>query len=568
MLNITTNTVSLNSQRSLSSTGGDLARSIQRLSSGLRVNSAKDDAAGLAISDRMSSQIRGLNQAARNANDAISLLQTGDGALASLSDNLQRIRELAVQAANGTNSVTDRRALAAEASQLIQEINRVNSTTSFNGQKVFDQSTSSIRGDANQAAVMDGLKLGWLEESESLIEQYLGLQGDGAAIDIQLTSFTDGAGGTAARVVGSGADGNGRIGNVRLQIDMADFAPPNLPNGGSAPFYNDRIIAHEMVHAVQYRSLNVASMTGGAATTSTWFLEGMAEIIHGADERLASDIAAAGSVSNLVTANSISSWDGDSGSYSTAYAAMRYLHVKLKEAGHTNGLKDMLTYMSANSSTLDQAFNHFLGFDHTTFRTNFQTDAVSFINTQMNLTNTDTGAIGGLDADGGAVRTAENVLKNVGSKYGDDVLSGFTETFEKVGSGHSGQTQLAFHVGAEQHQTISVAMGAFGVEALGLGGLDLITLPQRALVQIDDALNYINAQRAEIGAQMSRIESAISNLQSTAENVTSSRSRIVDADYAAETATLVRAQILQQAGSAMVAQANALPQVALALLRG
>ncbi len=566
-MNITTNVISLNAQRSLSGTSGDLARSIQRLSSGLRVNSAKDDAAGMAISDRMTSQIRGLNQAARNANDGISLLQTGDGALATLSDNLQRIRELAVQAANGTNSITDRRALASEATQLLQEVDRISKNTTFNGERIFDQSTTSIRGDANQAAVVDGLKLGWLEESESLIRQYYGLAGDGAAMNIQITSFTDGAGGTAARVTGSGVDGNGHIGNVTLQVDMADFTPPNLPNGGSAPFYNDRIIAHEMVHAVQYRSLNVGSMVGGAATTSTWFLEGMAELIHGADERVASDITAAGSVTNLVTNNSISSWDGDSGSYSTAYVAMRYLHQKLKEAAYGNGLKDMLTYMSANNSTLDQAFTHFFGYNHATFRSNFQTDAVNFINTQMNLTNTDTGAIGGLDADGGEVRTAENVLKNLGSKYGTDVLDGFTETFEQVGSGRSGQTQLAFQVGAERDQTIDVSMGAFGIAALGLNGLDLTALPQRAIVQIDDAINYINTQRAEIGAQMSRIENAITSLQSSAENVTASRSRVVDADYAAETATLVRAQILQQAGTAMVAQANALPQMVLGLLR-
>jgi hypothetical protein len=120
---------------------------------------------------------------------------------------------------------------------------------------------------AEQSAVVDGLRLGWLEEPEDRMRQYFGLQGDGAAISIELTTFTDGAGGTAARVVGSSADGNGRIGNLQLQVDIADFTPPNLPNGGTAPFYNDRIIAHEVVHAVQYRSLNVASMNNAATDT-------------------------------------------------------------------------------------------------------------------------------------------------------------------------------------------------------------------------------------------------------------------------------------------------------------
>ena len=564
-MQLNSNIVSLNAQRALNRTGSDLARSIERLSSGLRLNSAKDDAAGIAIASRMTAQIRGLNQAARNANDGVSMLQTAEGAISSVTNALQRARELAVQASNATNSTTDREALAQELRQLMLEINRVSSSTQFNGERIFDQSENSIRGNANQAAVRDGLRLGWLENPEQLIRSYLGLQGDGANIDIELTSFTDGAGGTAARVTGSGADGSGHIGNLKMQIDMADFTPPNLPNGGSAPFYNDRIIAHEMVHAVQYRSLNVASMTGGAAATSTWFLEGMAELIHGADERVAADIAAAGSVANLVTNNSISSWDGDSGSYSTAYVAMRYLHEQLKAAGYS-GLKDMLTWMSANSATLDAAFTQFLGIDHATFRANFQAAAVNFINTRMNLTNLDTGAIGGLDADSGSVRTAVSVVSDVGSRPVDNPLSGFAENFESIG-GQAGNRQLAFQVGANANETITTTLGAVNIATLGLEDIDIVAAPQRALLQIDDAMAYINGQRAELGAQMSRMEMSVSNLQSSAENVTASRSRIVDADYASETATLVRAQILQQAGAAMVAQANALPKMVLSLLR-
>lgn len=562
---INSNIVGLNSQRALNRTGSDLARSIQRLSSGLRINSAKDDAAGVAIASRMTSQIRGLNQAARNANDGVSLLQTGEGAMASITTSLQRARELAVQASNATNSASDRSALANEMQQLMAEIDRISGTTQFNGERIFDQSTTSIRGDANQAAVRDYLRLGWLEEPESLIRQYFGLQSDGAAISIELTTFTDGAGGTAARVVGSGADGNGRIGNLQMQIDMADFVPPNLPDGGTAPFYNDRIIAHEMVHAVQYRSLNVASIAAAPAT-STWFLEGMAEFIHGADERVAADITASGSVANLITNNSISSWDGDSASYSTAYIAMRYLHEQLKTAGYS-GVKDMFTWMSTNSATLDAAFTQFLGIDHATFRANFQAAAVNFVNTRMNLTNTDTGGVGGLDADNGSVRTAKTVLSDVGSRPVDNPLANFAETFESVGTGQSGSRQLAFQVGADRDQTIVTTLGAVNVTALGLGDIDITAAPQRAMLQIDDALAYINGQRAEVGAQMARMEMSISNLQSTSENVTASRARILDADYASETATLVRAQILQRAGAAMLAQANALPQMVLSLLR-
>lgn len=564
-MQINTNTQSLNSQRVLNGSGDGLTRSVERLSSGLRINSARDDAAGLAISERFMAQIKGMSQAARNANDGISLLQTAEGALSTLAGNLQRIRELAVQASNGSNSASDKVSLNREVKQLLQEIDRVGRDTTFNGDQVFSQGRTSIRGDEAQSAVLDYLKLGWLEEGENLVKQYYGLEGDGAAIQIDITAFTDGAGGTAARVTGSGADGNGRIGNVRLQVDMADFQPPNLPNGGSSPFYNDRIIAHEMTHAVQYRSLNVASISA-AATTSTWFLEGMAEFIHGADERVAIDSAAAGGLANLISANSISSWDGDSGSYSTAYMAFRYLHDKLKGAGYS-GVKDMLTWMSANSATLDAAFTQFLGVNHAAFRTDFQTNGAAWAATALNLTNSDTGAIGGLDADGGAIRTATSVLLDIGTKYGTDVLSGFTETFETVGSGTSDLRRTSLHVGAKADQTIDVNLGSVNAGALGLASLDISSLPQRAIVQVDAALDYINRQRADLGAQMSRLNSAINSLQVSGESASSARSRIVDADYAAETATLVRSQILQQAGVAMVAQANTAPQLALQLLR-
>lgn len=562
-----TNTAAINAQRSLNGTGAQLARSVERMSSGLRINSARDDAAGLAISERMTSQIRGMTQAARNANDGVSLLQTADGALSTLAENLQRVRELAVQASNGSLSTSDRAALNAEAQQLMQEVERVGRSSSFNGDLIFDQGNGSIRGDRNKAAVIDGLKLGWLEEAESKVSRFFGLQADGAAMSIELSSFSDGAGNTAARVVGSGADARGRIGNVRLQIDMADFTPPNLPNGGTAPYYNDRIVAHEVVHAVQYRSLNIASMSLGNGGADTWFLEGMAEFIQGADERVADDITTAGSAAALISGTNLGSWGGGSADYSVAYVAMRYLDDRLKSAGFSGGIKDMLQYMSRNDSTLDQGMTQFLGIDASTFRTQFAAAAVNFINTKMNLTNADTGAVGGADASNGPVRTAESVLLNQGSRYGEQVMSGFRLSWEAVGSGTSSSRSLQVQVGANKGQAIDANIGAVNLQALGIDDLNLTTLPQRAIVQVDDALAYISSQRAAVGAQMSRLEATINGLQRNTENTTASRSRVLDADYAKEAATLVRSQILQQAGVAMVAQANTLPQLALSLLR-
>jgi flagellin len=185
----------------------------------------------------------------------------------------------------------------------------------------------------------------------------------------------------------------------------------------------------------------------------------------------------------------------------------------------------------------------------------------------MNLTNEDTGAVGGADADGGEVRTAKTVLLDLGSTYGENVLRGFEETFEDVQPDGTAGRDLAFQVGAQARQTIDVSLGAVNIQALGLSEVDLSKDPRRAIVHIDQALDYLNRERAKVGAQLARLDSAVGSLQTASENQSASRSRILDADYAEETAGLLRAQIIQQAATSMLAQANALPQMALQLLR-
>ena len=572
-LSINTNVVSLKVQRQLRGAQATLATSMQRLSTGMRINSAKDDAAGLAISERFTTQIRGNMQAARNANDGISMLQTAEGSLANITNNLQRIRELAVQAANGTNSASDRQAIQVEVSQLAFEVDRVGGGAKFNGLSIFGQSQASAVGDTNQLAVLAGLQTaGWLANSEDIISSLFGLTGDGAAISIELTSFTDGAGGTAARVSSVvGATGFGT--NLKMQIDMADFTPPNLPNGGTAPLYNDRIILHEMVHAVMARTVNYGSI---AASSNQWFLEGTAEFIHGADERVAASIAANGGGAggaSAVAAALVTGAQTTSDNYSAAYSAVRYLHDKIKTAGG-NGIKDVLVYMNQNpTATLDQAFANAtkgLYADAATFVTEFKSVGKGnvFIGT-FNLGNTDTGAIGGLDVDGGAIKTATSIVPDVATRSGTDVLTGFVETFESIAIPSSASnTQLSFQVGANVGDTLSASMGAMNLGAMNLtSSLDVVNNASQVIGATDRALEYVSSQRAVIGAQMSRFESAISTLQGTTENLTASRSRIQDADFAVETAALSRAQIMQQAGTAMVAQANQLPQTVLALLR-
>jgi flagellin len=571
-LTINTNVASLNAQRNLNVSQGTLSKSLQRLSSGLRINSAADDAAGLAISDRMTTQVRGLNQAVRNANDGLSMLQTADGALGTVTQSLQRIRELAVQAANSTNSDSDRAALQQEISQLTQEVDRVGRTSSFNGELLFGQNRASVVGDPNQLAVQDGLQSGWLSSAEDMVRQAYGISASNAPIKIDLTGFTDGAGGTLARVSTQFAS-NGTGKNITLQVDMADFTPPNLPNGGNAPLYNDRILAHEMTHAVMDATINVASIF---SNNQVFFLEGTAELVQGADERLYGDIGGStAGISNVMgkVADWGTTWGGTSADYSAGYAGMRYLDAQIKAAGG-NGIIDVTKYLAADTThTLDQALQNatsgaFTGFAD--FKSKFQAGGTAFITNMFNsgqLTDADTGALGGANASGGPVRTAASVVSDQAVRSGEDQLAGFTETWEKLQTASFSTATKALQVGANAGQTLNIGTFAMNGDALDIMGADVTSNPNEVIAKMDRALGYVNARRADIGAQLNRLDSVIANLTTNSESLEASRSRILDTDYATETASLTRAQILQQAGTAMVAQANSVPQSVLQLLK-
>ncbi len=566
-LTINTNVASLNAQRQLNTSQSSLAVSMQRLSSGLRINSAKDDAAGLAISERFSTQIRGTNQAVRNANDGISMLQTAEGALTTLTSQMQRIRELAVQAANATNSESDRQALQAEVTQLSQEMERVSKSAKFNGQFIFDQSRESVVGDAGLLALKDALTGvgGWLENSESMITEYFGISATNTALNISF--YEEAAYGVQAYV---------QTGNpLSLNLDRADFEPVVLPDGATPPATaGDRVVAHEMVHAVMAATMNIGALP-------LWFVEGTAEFIHGGDERMSAYGNIAAAAESMRTADLDFATTGASNDisrdYAAGYAAVRFMHHVVKEAGG-DGIKDVMTHLAAGS-TLDQAISLATGGDGATggtyntasaFLSAFQTDGgagETFMVANINLTNTDTGAVGGLDADGGAIKTATSVVSNISTRSGDDVLAGFIENFDDIPVPSGNATTLAFQVGADVGQTIETSIGSMNLDALALtDALDVVNSPSQTIASIDRALDFVNAERAKIGAQMSRFETTIQNLTVTTENLSASRSRIMDADFAQETAALSRAQILQQAGTALVAQANSMPQGVLALL--
>ena len=553
-LSITTNTLSLSTQRNLRAHDTEQARLIERLGSGMRINRAADDAAGQAITTRLTSNLRGASQAMRSLSDATSMLQVADGAMASVTDTLQRLRELAVAAGNGSYTDGDRGALQKEAQELLKHITQVGADTRFNGEQLFSQDTVSIGGDERRRAVLDGLQSGWLSSAEDMIKQHYGLMGDGAKLTVNLDT-TDGAYNVLASV--SGTTSGGKMSNLHLNLDMADFGSAATPDGGKSPQYSDRVIAHEMVHAV------MASATSLDLSQHGWFTEGTAELIQGADERLAGDIAAAGGVANVVA--------GFQGTYkySGGYAASRYMHDQLKGAGVTGGIKGVMQYLSANAgSDLDTALaavSKGKYADVGAFESDFLANGVDYINTRMNLKNDDTGAIGGLDADGGALRSARAVVQDVAATSPDKPLRNFTVIMPENG-GNTGVKRVQIQAGPRADDLIELQFSAMNATALGLSDLDMRNTGV-ALLRIDQAIDFVNGQRVVAGASSNRLDYVASNAQATTTNLETARDRIQDVDYASTTVKLTRAQILQQAASAMMTQANGEPRAVLALLR-
>ena len=388
---INTNTMSLNAQRNLSTSGSSLATTIQRLSSGSRINSAKDDAAGLAISERFGTQIRGTDVAIRNANDGISLAQVAEGALSEVGNNLQRIRELGVQASNATNSASDRKALQAEVTQLVSEIDRVAKQSDFNGTKLLDGSFSSqlfqVGANAGQAIAID-----------KVVDARVG----------SLGTSTFATGDTAA-VAAVATDV--RFGGKVMGVDIGTVEVKNGATLGDA--------AKALATAINSK-IGEAGIYAEANDDGTLKLSSVKE----GKDVVAADVAL--TRSNYQSATS----DWSAAAATSAYTAD--------------------TATDANAQKLD----------------------------------------------------------------------------------------------------VSSVLGA-----------------QQALEIVDKALGSINNTRADLGAIQNRFTSVVANLQTSTENLSASRSRIRDTDFAKETAELTRTQILQQAGTAMLAQANQVPQNVLSLLR-
>ncbi len=392
---INTNTMSLNAQRNLSTSGSSLATTIQRLSSGSRINSAKDDAAGLAISERFGTQIRGTDVAIRNANDGISLAQVAEGSLTEIGNNLQRVRELSVQASNATNSASDRKALQAEVTQLVSEIDRVAKQSDFNGTKLLDGTFSSqlfqVGANAGQAIAID------------------------KTIDAKANA----------------------LGGAKFDTNALALADP----GTNADF-----------------------------STSGLSINGVA--IADVSVKQGADAAATGKASREALVTAINAKIGETGVYAEVNGTAGVTLTSVKDSTNADGSFKAIT---ATPGTWTGA------------------TAPTF--------------------------TATTAAAAPAAKYASNL-------------------------------DVSTVKGA-----------------QQAMEIVDKALGAINSTRADLGAVQNRFTSVVANLQTSSENLSASRSRIKDTDFAKETAELTRTQILQQAGTAMLAQANQVPQGVLSLLR-
>jgi len=582
-LSVNTNIASIFGQRMLTNAVNGQNTAMERISSGLRINGAKDDAAGLAISNGFTSQIRGTTQAIRNINDGISALQTSDGALGSIVNNLQRIRELSVQAANGTNSASNKKALAQEVKVLMSEIEHVSTTTEFNGTKLFERGKLPEWVNENRQFNVDQLYSNWLAESERMIFDSYGLKADGNE-NLKIVFDDDPNSEFAATVSYNPAqdDALSRATNQTLTLFTKAFPNGKAPDGGFSPNFSDRTIAHEMVHAVMGRTMDMDSL-------DEWFKEGTAELIHGADENVLRQLVAedGDDTNHFTTADRAAyatdntffgAWDSSGKHYSQAYLAVRFLHEDIVASGG-EGIKDVMAFLSDEDNLAGglTSLNDALAQLNTDGLTSYATDgalqaaftagADAFIQT-LNFSNEDTGAIGGLDVDEGTVKTAESVVDNSNTFLTLNPLEGYNKV--EVASAGVVDPLLAnnysLKVGAESDNDLEMNFFQINTSVLGLNQLDIEADASEAISIVDRALGYLSDQRANIGALTNRLASTININESNKQSASSSRSRITDADFAHETSQLSKYQLLQQTSSAMLTQANASANRVLSLI--
>lgn len=573
---INTNVTSLTAQRNLNKSQSAMQTNLQRLSSGLRINSAKDDAAGLAISDRFMSQINGLNQASRNANDGISLAQTAEGALDETTNALQRMRTLAVQAANDTNTKSDRQAIQLEIEQLVSEVNRIGSTTQFNGKNLLDGSagefTFQIGANSGQQlkVTMDDMRASALGQQPGAVQTVstrVAISGDSATsgnigVDLASDSAASAVAISSGELKISIADGAPNVdiaetkygGNIN-QVASGDLVSSTNLNYGAG-------VAKDIAARVNsIRELHEVNASGQVVLDGVY-----------AAARTEFNIGDVASASSGVSVEDIGTAVGASG--------MPSLDNQNVGAGHID--HDGLTINGVNVGPVDMQVNDAGG------------DLVNAINAKSDIT----GVTASVDKDGRLNLVAEdgrdillqtkdaaaaNLIFNGGGNtvngsnnagYDFDAALSMRVTGQVT---YSAQNSISFtgtasgEAGLDSSITTSTTRKIqSNVEAKGtIANADVTTVEgaNTLMKSVDSALKQVDSFRANLGATQNRFEMTIRNLDNVAENLAAANSRIRDADFAAETTAMTRNQILQQAGISMLAQANAQSQNVMSLLR-
>ena len=498
---VNTNLSSLNAQRTLDASGAQLSKALQRLSSGLRINNASDDAAGLAIATRLGAQIRSVNQAMRNANDGIAMLQTAEGAMSEITNIITRIKELAVQSANGTNSTSDRSSLNDEVTSLISEVTRIATQTKFGSTALLDGSfsgTFQVGGEVGQTVTQTIASMRAVSLTANVATQNLtflaGLTSLGAA-----------------------------EANTYQGVDAATTLQLTGPKGTS------------FVRVTTAADDTVSSMENAASAIAT------AKAIN--------EISATTGVSATVTA----------ATYTVADAAERF------DAVNIDGVTDAMTI---NGTSVIVNLN---GGTQAARRQQF----IDAVNAQV------TGVVASAGSgNGGLILTAADgrniaVSTTAGTTDGEvaEEVFGFTTAPTSAGTiARGGITLQASGTITTTHDT-TAQVGGDGITTATATALSTVTVStiqtaNTAMIIADAILDTVSTERGKLGAVQNRLTSTLANLGVVAEKVTDARSRIMDADFAAETSNLTKNQILQQAGISMLAQANARPQAVLALLQG
>lgn len=620
-LTVNTNIPSLNTQRNINSTSNALNTSMQRLSTGSRINSAKDDAAGLQISNRLANQISGLNVATRNANDGISLAQTAEGALQQSTNILQRIRDLAIQSANGSNSDADRAALQKEVSAQQAELTRIAETTTFGGRKLMDGSfgTSSFQVGSN---AYETINVTVKDASAKAIGSYQvnSETGNTNKVTAKLvdnvtvfgTAATDGvvapplfSAGTLS-VVGSGQTADVKVGandSAKALAEKFDGAIAGLTATARTVF------TAEVNVPAGDQNLNF-SVTVGSETVK---MIGVTSTQDLADQ-LNSNAAKLGIKANVddkgvLTVESASGENVSFGAITNqAGAAAKDDALKVKVQDAEGEYAKTASSVSSNGGTIVGSLQ-------------LNSPTAFAVADKADTTSQTTVALRGFSSTSAFGITVGAKTANFAAGAGDTVAKVFAE-LEKQGIEASIQTTkdgkefILVNGGAdavgitdgtadasgtfvaggivtsrledagtftdEAAATVSTVTAAavgpaksnqlFGqakAELSNVNEIDISTADgaQRALAVVDSALAGIDAQRADLGAVQNRFDNTINNLQNISENASAARSRIMDTDYAAETANLSKNQVLQQAGTAILAQAKQLPQAVLSLLQ-